>query len=86
MERRSGTGRAGGNRFGMPFAPEVVWPIITAILAVGLVWGVIWYKTRDRRLDPLTERETKRIMDDPGPEPMEDDAPQTPAEIPTKDR
>jgi hypothetical protein len=70
----------------MPFAPEFLWPIITAILGIGIAWGVYRYKTRDKRLDPLTEQETKRVMDDPGPEPMKDDAPQPPLSRPYANR
>jgi hypothetical protein len=70
----------------MSFAPEILWPILAAILLIGIVWGAISYKTRDKRLDPLTERETKRVMDDPGPEPMKDDAPQPPGGAPSASR
>jgi hypothetical protein len=68
----------------MQFTPEVIWAVLLVLLLGGLVWGGIAYLTRNKRLDPLTERVTKQVMDDPGPEPMKDDKPQPPGGVPSK--
>ncbi len=67
----------------MSLSPEFLWPILSAILLVGIAWGAIQYATRDKRLDRQSERVTKAVMDDPGPEPMPDDRPQQPGGVPS---
>jgi hypothetical protein len=63
--------------------PELLWPVLSLIVLAGIAWGAIQYKTRDRRLDPLSERATKAVMDDPGPEPMKGDRAQQPGGVPS---
>lgn len=70
----------------MPFAPEYLWPVLTAILFVVIAYGAIRYKTRNKRLDPATESATKKVMDDPGPEPMKGDRAQPPGGVPPASR
>ena len=57
----------------MSFTPEAIWGFFLMLLLAGIAWGVIAYFTRDRSKDRLTERETRKVMDDPGPEPMKSD-------------
>jgi hypothetical protein len=62
----------------MELTPEALWAVLLVLLLAGLIWGAISYTTRNRRMDGLTEGATKRVMDDPGPEPMKGDEPQPP--------
>jgi hypothetical protein len=62
----------------MELAPEALWAVLLVLLLAGLVWGAISYRTRNRRLDGVTEEATRQVMDDPGPEPMTGDKPQPP--------
>ena len=57
----------------MPFSPETMWGFLLILLLAGIAWGAIAYLSRDRGKDELTEIETRKIMDDPGPEPMKGD-------------
>ena len=66
----------------MPFAPEVVWGFLLVVLFAAIAYGAVRYKSRDKRLDPATERATKEVMDDPGPEPMKGDQAQPPGGVP----
>jgi len=66
----------------MPFAPELFWALLVVILVAGIAYGAIRYRSRDKRLDPVSERATKRVMDDPGPEPMKGDQAQPPGGVP----
>ena len=47
------------------FTPEVLWPIGALLLLSVLINGMIQYKTRNRRNDPITEAAAKRLFDDP---------------------
>lgn len=70
----------------MPVAPEVLWAVLLILLFAGIAYGVLRNKGRDKRLDPVTERATKKVMDDPGPEPMKGDRPQQPGGVPPESR
>ena len=59
----------------MSLSPELLWPILSLIVLAGIAWGAIQYKTRDKSLDPVSEKATKALWDDPGPEPMKGDLP-----------
>jgi hypothetical protein len=63
---------------------ELTYGILTLILLAGISWGGIAYITRDKSKDAASERATKRVMDDPGPEPMKGDHPQQPGGVPSK--
>jgi hypothetical protein len=67
----------------MSFSPEAIWGFFLMLLLAGIAWGAIAYFTRDRGKDGLTERETRKVMDDPGPEPMKGDesSPETTADL-----
>jgi len=67
----------------MELAPEAIWAGLLVLLLAGLVWGAISYMTRNKRMDGVTESATKRVMDDPGPEPMKGDKPQPPGGVPS---
>lgn len=58
--------------------PEAVWGFLLVLLVAAIAWGVIAWLTRDRSLDPTTEEETRKLMDDPGPKPMKGDRKQPP--------
>ncbi len=66
----------------MSISPEVVWGILLVLLFAGIAYGATRYNTRDKRLDPATERATRKVMDDPGPEPMKGDRAQPPGGVP----
>lgn len=57
----------------MSFSTEAVWGFFLMLLLAGIAWGAIAYLTRDRSNDGLIERETRKVMDDSGPEPMKGD-------------
>jgi hypothetical protein len=65
---------------------EIAFGILTLLLVGALVWGLVSYKTRDKRLDPVTEQAAKEVADDPGPEPMADDHRQPPGGVPSASR
>jgi hypothetical protein len=67
----------------MQLAPEAIWAVLLVLLFGGLVWGAVSYMTRNKRMDGVSEDATKRIMDDPGPEPMKGDEPQRPGGAPS---
>jgi hypothetical protein len=52
---------------------EIAFGIRALVILAGLAWGGISYVIRNKRLDPMSERTTRKIMDNPGPEPMKDD-------------
>jgi hypothetical protein len=68
----------------LPFAPEYIWLVLLAVLLLGIAYGALRDKTRDKRMDGVTEAATKKVMDDPGPEPMKGDRPQPPGGLPPR--
>ena len=70
----------------MPFAPELMYGVLLVLLFAGIAYGALRYRSRNKRLDPLSEQATKKVMDDPGPEPMKGDRPQPPGGIPPASR
>jgi hypothetical protein len=67
----------------MSLSPELLWPILSLIVLIGIAWGAIQYTTRNKALDQRSERATRELMDDPGPEPMKDDHRQEPGGAPS---
>jgi hypothetical protein len=49
-------------------APEIMYPILAIVLLLGLIWGVVKYSSRNKRLDPASEQATRRAMSDTGPD------------------
>ena len=47
------------------FTPEVLWPVGSLLLLGVLIYGMIQYKTRNRRNDAVTEEAARRLFDDP---------------------
>lgn len=44
----------------MNLAPELLFGVCIVVLLGGLIYAAIRYKTRDRRLDPVSEAAAKR--------------------------
>ena len=84
MEHDSSPGTAASSRHWSLM--ELAYGVLTILLLAGISWGGIAYVTRDKAGDAASERATKRVMDDPGPEPMKDDHPQTPGGVPSANR
>jgi hypothetical protein len=72
---------AGTDEIATHFLPmEIAYGILTLLVLGGLIYGGIAYVTRDKRLDPASERATRELYADPGPEPMKEDVrPPTPS-------
>lgn len=49
----------------MQFQPEVLWAPAILLLFVVLIWGMVQYKRRNRANDPITEKATEVLYDDP---------------------
>jgi hypothetical protein len=47
------------------FQPEVLFGVGIVVLFLGLLWGFVQYKTRNKANDPLTDAATKAEYDDP---------------------
>lgn len=49
----------------MNFTPEMLWGVGALLLLVALIYGMIQYRTRNRANDPVSEKATKALYDDP---------------------
>lgn len=49
----------------MQLSPELIYPILTLILGVGIGYGWFRYATRDKSKDAMTEAATRREYDRP---------------------
>lgn len=47
------------------FSWGTLWGIGAILLLVGLVWGTMASRRRDRRNDPVTEKATRALQEDP---------------------
>ena len=45
---------------------EVLWGVGIVILLVALVYGVMYWSRRDKRIDPVTEAATDRVYREQG--------------------
>lgn len=43
---------------------ELLYGVGTFVLFLGLIWGAIAYKTRDKSKDAMTERATRRVINE----------------------
>ena len=59
-------------------APEIYYGIGTILILGGLIWAAISYATRNKRLDAASERETRKVMTEPGPDGDVPDPPSAP--------
>lgn len=49
----------------MSFTPEVLWGAGIVLLLGALIWGMVQYRRRNRANDPVTEKATEALYDDP---------------------